>query len=79
MNNYEINAAMSHEVKAERGATLKILNLINLAEMSKLPLEMGFRSTHDWLIRRTIIFESAANRRVQLQRLLKVSSDLSKN
>src|SRR5271170_6205936 len=68
----EINLAMACEVGVERGATLRILNLINRAEKQRLPLERGFKSTHAWLILEHRYSESAANRRIQAARLLKL-------
>jgi hypothetical protein len=78
MTNREINAQMKCEVSTERKATLRILNLINLAEAGKLALEFGFESTHEWLIKEHNYSGTSADRRVQAARLLKVVPAASK-
>ncbi len=71
MTNLEIDAEMTLSVKSERKITLHILELINLAERQRLPLERGFKDTYDWLIRGHGYSGGAANRRIQAARLLR--------
>lgn len=70
MTNSEIDTQMSLRVKTERKVTREILELIQLAEHQRLPLELGFRDTYDWLIRGHGYSGGAANRRIQASRLL---------
>lgn len=69
MNNRELDLKFGAVVKTERKITLEILEMIRLAEHQRLPLELGFQDTYDWLIRGHGYSGSAANR-IQAARLL---------
>ena len=71
MTNREINLEMKKETSFERKTTIRILNLINLAEKQKTHLELGYGSLHAWLIQEHKYSERSANRRIQAARLLK--------
>ncbi len=71
MTNLEIDGEMTVVRKTERKITRRILELIQLAEHQRLPLERGFKDTYYWLIRGHGYSGSAANRRIQAARLLR--------
>lgn len=71
MTNYELDVKFAALVKSERKITREILENICLAEHQRLPQELGFKDTYDWLIRGHGYSGSAANRRIQAARLLR--------
>ena len=70
MTNEEINSELAKQIKSERKITNTILRLIILAEDRKIPLERGYKNTHQWLVKEHKYSHSAANRRIQAARLL---------
>jgi hypothetical protein len=71
LTNLQIESRMIVLVKSERKITREILELIRLAEHQRLPEELGFKDTYDWLIRGHRYSGGAAHRRVQAARLLR--------
>jgi hypothetical protein len=71
MTNQELEAKLKVLVKEERRITNEILVLINLADERKLPLERGYSSLFDWLVRGLCYSESAAYRRIEAARLIR--------
>ncbi len=71
MTNLEIDEEMTVVLKTERKITRRVLELVQLAEHQRLPLERGFKDTYDWLIRGHGYSGGAANRRIQAARLLR--------
>lgn len=71
MTNHELDLKFGTVVKSERKITREVLELIRLAEHRRLPQELGFRDTYDWLIRGHGYSGGAANRRIQAARLLR--------
>lgn len=72
MTNQEIETNLRTLIQRERRITNQILVLINLAEDRKLHLERGYSSLFDWLVNGFGYSESAAYRRIEAARLVRV-------
>jgi hypothetical protein len=70
MNAHEFDRNFSRKVKNERVATHEVLVDIRKCERERYHLDLGFRTTLDWLVKRHGYSETAANRRIQASRLL---------
>lgn len=77
MTNEEIESKLRLNIGEERRITTGILALINLAEDRKLHLLRGFSSLFDWLVRGFGYSESAAYRRIEAARLIRVVPEAS--
>jgi hypothetical protein len=77
VNVREINEKMKFLVKTERKITLEVLHLINLAEDLDVHLELAYSSLHDWLIKEHKYSDRAANRRIQVAKLLRAVPAIS--
>jgi len=72
MTNEEIESRMTTLTQSERLITTEILALINLAEDRKLHLERGYSSLFAWLVEGYGYSESAAYRRIEAARLIRI-------
>jgi len=72
MTNEEIESRMATLTQNERLITTEILALINLAEDRKLHLERGYSSLFAWLVQGYGYSESAAYRRIEAARLIRI-------
>lgn len=77
MNAIEINSQMSRLVKSERKITLEILGLVNICFARRFYLELGFSSVFDWLVTGHGYSESAAQRRIQAAKLLRLAPEVA--
>ena len=76
MSNEELEIQLGELVQTERRTTNEILQLILEAENRRLPLIRGHASTQAWLTDVYRYSESAAYRRIQAARLLKVVPEI---
>ncbi|MBC7370473.1 MAG: DUF222 domain-containing protein, partial [Bdellovibrionaceae bacterium] len=60
-----------HLVKTERKITFHILSHINEMERRRLPAQLGYPSTHMYLVKAHGYSEASAQRRIQSARLLR--------
>ena len=72
MTNDQLETELAAEIKNERICTNRILFLINLAEERELPLRLGFSGPMDWLVQKYGYSRSAAWRRIESARMLRV-------
>ena len=67
----EIDTNTARAAEVERKSIRQVLEWIVLAEQERVPQELGYKNTYDWLITRHKYSGGAANRRIQAARLLK--------